>query len=71
MGAIVKFFNKVFDFFCGDWIVFFGMCITILVIEIINKTFSLESLGAISGVLFVLGIAISFIIAIKREVSKQ
>jgi heme/copper-type cytochrome/quinol oxidase subunit 2 len=55
----------VFDFFCGDWTVFWGVAITIaLTILIKQLSFLAVALPAI-GIIYMAGIAISFLTALN------
>lgn len=67
---ILRILWEVFDFFCGDWTVFWGSAITIVMVVLIKQlsllTFALPALG----IVFIAGITISFWAALNRNTQK-
>ena len=59
-------FLKIFDFFCGDWRIFWGIALTIILIEIVKSWLILP----LVIVVFLLGIALSLGFSLRREVKK-
>ncbi|MDR3543691.1 MAG: hypothetical protein P4L69_22450 [Desulfosporosinus sp.] len=59
-------FKKVFDFFCGDWRIFWGIALTIVLIELV-KSWVVPTLVL---VIFLLGISLSLAFSLKREITK-
>jgi len=62
--------KEIFDFFCGDWRIFFGVAVTILVIEVIDHQGFLAFAAPFAGILFILGISLSLVISLKHEITK-
>lgn len=60
-------FKKVFDFFCGDWRIFWGIAITICLVEVAVK---LAVPTLISVLIFLTGISFSLGMALRREIKK-
>lgn len=60
-------FGKIFDFFCGDWRIFWGMAITLCLVEFAVK---LSAPALISIAIFLTGISLSLVFALKREITK-
>jgi hypothetical protein len=59
-------FKKVFDFFCGDWRIFWGIALTIVLIELV-KGWVVPTLVL---VIFLLGISLSLVFSLRREITK-
>lgn len=60
-------FNKIFDFFCGDWRIFWGIALTILLVELAKRwAVPVSVLMAV----FLLGIALSLGFSLRREIRK-
>jgi hypothetical protein len=59
---------EVFDFFCGDWTIFFGVAATIILTVLITKLQFLSFLMPVIGIIYICGISISFL---KALISKQ
>ncbi|KLU66394.1 hypothetical protein DEAC_c17930 [Desulfosporosinus acididurans] len=57
-------FKKIFDFFCGDWRIFWGVAVTIIVVKLLEKW---EVPNLVSLVVFVLGISFSLGFSLRRE----
>ncbi|AFM43028.1 hypothetical protein Desaci_4166 [Desulfosporosinus acidiphilus SJ4] len=60
------FFKKIFDFFCGDWRIFWGITLTIIIVKLIE---SWEVPNPVSQAVFLLGISLSLAFSLKRETS--
>jgi len=69
MKTIKKVWDEIFDFFCGDYIVFFGCAITIILVILVNNVFTFAHSAA--GYILVLGIVVSFVLSILREKKKS
>ena len=69
MKAIKRVWDEVFDFFCGDYIVFFGCAVTILLVVLIDRALTFARPAA--GFILVLGIVVSFTASILREKKKS
>ena len=59
--------RKLFDFFCGDWRVFWGIALTITLIKLAE---SCAVSNLVLVVLLLLGISFSLGISLKREISQ-
>jgi hypothetical protein len=70
MKIISHIFNEIFDFFCGDWIIFLGVTFTILLLELLKHTISLNAFRSFSSIFFIIGITLSFLFALKRQIPR-
>lgn len=61
-------FNELFDFFCGDWRIFWGIAITICLVILSSHISPVSHVNWLPGIIFVIGILLSLIIALKREI---
>ncbi len=61
--------KEVFDFFCGDWRIFWGVAISIALIEAFHKVSALAGLIPYAGIIFVIGVSLSLVLALKREIT--
>lgn len=68
MKMIIRIMKEVFDFFCGDWRVFRGVALTILLIEGIKHLGVLAAVRPLAGVIFFIGISLSLTSALRREI---
>lgn len=59
--------RKIFDFFCGDWRIFWGITLTIILIKLAQSC-ALSNLVLV--VILLLGISLSLGISLKREILK-
>ncbi|WP_088228816.1 hypothetical protein [Desulfosporosinus sp. FKB] len=57
-------FRKIFDFFCGDWRIFWGIAITIIIVKLLENW---KSPNLVSIVIFLLGISLSLGFSLGRE----
>ncbi|WP_088188488.1 hypothetical protein [Desulfosporosinus sp. FKA] len=57
-------FKKVFDFFCGDWRIFWGIAITIILVKLLGNW---KAPNLVSIVIFLLGITLSLGFSLRRE----
>lgn len=60
-------FNKIFDFFCGDWTIFWGIAFTIVLVKL-AKDWAAPSL--VLMITFLLGISLSLGFSLRREIMK-
>ncbi len=70
MNNILSAFQAIFDFLCGDWRIFWGVAITCGLVELIKQYTILTIVIPFSGIIYVSGISLSLILALKREISK-
>lgn len=68
MKSITKFLNGVFYFFVGDWIILGGVAITLLVVALLENVAALEALKGIGGIIFLVGVALTLFITLRREI---
>lgn len=68
MKIISHIFNEIFDFFCGDWRVFWGVTLTIFLVEMLKHVIVLNAFKPPSGVIFIIGVTMSFVFALKRQI---
>ncbi|AGK95158.1 hypothetical protein [Clostridium pasteurianum] len=66
MNIITSVLKKIFDFFCGDWIIFWGVVITLIVVKLIEQL-GVTYIGAIAGIIFMVGVSLSLVSALKKE----
>ncbi len=67
MQPIIKFFNGVFYFFVGDWIILIGIGITAILVAVVENLILQENLKSLGGYLFILGVIITLGITLRRE----
>lgn len=58
---------EVFEFFSGDWIVFGGVSITVVIVFILNSINILSGTSFLLGILLVVGVASSLGVAMRRR----
>ena len=68
MNIVKRVWDEIFDFFCGDYIVFAGCAITIILVVLVNNY--LTSARSASGFILVIGIILSFTLSIRRQKKK-
>ena len=61
--------KEVFDFFCGDWRIFWGVAITILLVEGVEHLQWLTGVKPAVSVIFITGVSLSLVVALKREIT--
>ncbi|KLU61930.1 hypothetical protein CEB3_c16280 [Peptococcaceae bacterium CEB3] len=59
--------QEVFDFFCGDWRVFWGIVLTVVVIEGIERLPALAAARPWAGLILFAGAALSLVNSLERE----
>lgn len=67
-SLIANAFNAIFDFFCGDWRIFWGITGTLMLIELVEHLTSFAAAVPFAGLIYIIGISLSLIIALKREI---
>ncbi|KLU58769.1 hypothetical protein CEB3_c47860 [Peptococcaceae bacterium CEB3] len=67
MKMAVRILQEIFDFFCGDWLIFWGIALTVVVIEGIERLPALASARPWAGLIFFAGVALSLMNSLKRE----
>lgn len=70
MNIITDSFKAIFDFFCGDWRIFWGIAVTFVLIELAGHLTILTAVIPFSGIIYIIGISLSLVIALKHEISK-
>lgn len=68
-GMVANFLNEVFDFFCGDWSIFYGVAATIILVDLMEHMPALASVASVASVIFMAGVSLSLASALKREIS--
>lgn len=66
MKLITSVLKKIFGFFCGDWIIFWGVAITLIIVKLIEQL-GVTYIGTIAGIIFMIGVSISLVSALKKE----
>ena len=69
MKTIIHILNEIFDFFCGDWRTFWGMAVTVVLVVLIDNLKVLSFAKPATGFIFVIGIAISLVMALRHELT--
>jgi hypothetical protein len=69
MNIILRVLKEVFNFFCGDWRVFWGVAITTVLVELIERLAVLAYAKSFVGIIFIVGISLSLVVALKREIA--
>ena len=69
MTNILRILTELFDFFCGDWRVFWGVTVTIVLVELIENLAALSYARPVAGIIFTIGISLSLVFALKREIT--
>jgi uncharacterized membrane protein len=64
---VLRILWEVFDFFCGDWTVFWGVAITIALTILIKQLSFLAFALPVVGIIYMAGIAISLLTALQRS----
>ncbi|CAA7601728.1 Hypothetical protein DEACI_2396 [Acididesulfobacillus acetoxydans] len=67
MKMAVRILKEIFDFFCGDWRVFWGIALTVVVIEGIEGLPALAAVRPWAGLIFFVGVALSLVNSLQRE----
>jgi hypothetical protein len=58
---------EIFDFFCGDWTVFWGIALTLILTIMIRRVGALAFALPVTGIVYIGGISISFLTALCRR----
>ncbi|MFT8314910.1 MAG: hypothetical protein ABF633_11800 [Clostridium sp.] len=66
MNLITSVLKKTFEFFCGDWIIFWGVVITLVIVKLIEQL-GMTYIGTIAGIIFMVGVSVSLVSALKKE----
>jgi hypothetical protein len=69
MKIIFKALKEIFDFFCGDWRVFWGVVLTLGTVILIQHLITSTYENVLSGIILISGISISLIIALKHQIT--
>jgi hypothetical protein len=69
MNIIIRIFKEIFDFFCGDWRVFWGVTVTIVLVESVEHLAALFYARPAVGIIFIIGVSLSLVFALKREIT--
>jgi len=69
LKIIKRVWDEIFDFFCGDYIVFVGCAVTVILVVIANNVLTFAKPAA--GYILVIGIVLSFVLSIMREKRKN
>jgi hypothetical protein len=67
MAAITHFLKAVFNFFVGDWIILFGVAITLVVVALLENIAALDSLKTAGGYILFIGVALTLAVTLRRE----
>lgn len=63
----IRILKEIFDFFCGDWTVFWGVTITIAAVFFLSSVSAFPSASLLLGFLLVAGITVSLWAAMGRQ----
>lgn len=67
MSAVTGFLKAVFNFFVGDWVILFGVAITLLIVGIIENVSALDGIKATGGYILFIGVALTLAVTLRRE----
>ncbi|BBB91148.1 MAG TPA: hypothetical protein PKA28_11325 [Methylomusa anaerophila] len=70
MNIITHTLTAIFDFFCGDWRIFWGVAVTCILVELVEHLTILTVMIPFLGIIYITGISLSLIVALQREVPK-
>jgi len=70
MKIIINILKETFNFFCGDWRIFWGVAITLFALELIQHIDTLTFARPFMAIIFLIGLSLSLIVALKREITK-
>jgi hypothetical protein len=68
MTIIIRALKEVFNFFCGDWRIFWGVIATIVLAELVINFATFTYAKSFAGAIFVIGVSLSLIIALRTEI---
>lgn len=68
MNLIISILKKIFGFFCGDWRIFWGVVITLIIVKLIEQL-GVTYIGTIAGIIFMVGVSLSLVSALKKEIN--
>jgi hypothetical protein len=68
MSRITGFLKAVFNFFVGDWIILGGVVLTLVLVALIENTSALSSLKGTGGVVLFVGIVLTLVATLRREI---
>jgi hypothetical protein len=71
MEIITKFLKGVFYFFVGDWIILGGVAITLVLVALLENVAALDALKGLGGIVFLVGVALTLFITLRREISPK
>ena len=71
MNMIIRILKELFNFFCGDWRIFWGVALTTVLIELIEHLAIFALFKPFAGIILIIGISLSLAIALKREITGQ
>ncbi len=66
---LVRVLKEVFDFFCGDWRIFWGVAVSIVLVEAMRRLGGLAHAVTLAGLVFVVGVSVSLVAALRREIT--
>ena len=70
MNVVLRLLKEVFNFFCGDWHIFWGVAITAVLVELIDHLAPLAYARSFAGIIFIAGISLSLVVALKYEIAE-
>lgn len=70
MNRITHTLTAIFDFFCGDWRIFWGVAVTCILVKLVEHLSSLAVMIPFVAIIYISGISLSLVVALKREFSK-
>lgn len=70
INMIIRILKETFNFFCGDWRIFWGVTLTTVLIELIEHLPVFSLFKPFAGIIFIIGILLSLAIALKREIAE-
>lgn len=66
MNLLIRVLKEIFDFFCGDWRIFSGVAVTVLLVALTENNEVLAPIRPAAAPVFIIGISLSLVISLKR-----
>jgi hypothetical protein len=71
LSMIIRVTQEIFNFFCGDWRIFWGMAMTTVLIELIEHLAGFSLLKPFAGCILIVGVSLSLVLALQHEMTGQ
>lgn len=68
-NTIILILKELFNFFCGDWRIFWGVTLTAILIRLIENLTLFSPFKPFTYIILIIGISSSLVIALRREIT--